>query len=89
MLPTSNARFKKWRPGKSKGEPEFNIRAIPMDDKSVFSTVVGKGHTVGVFQLESDGFQSLLKNIVPESGNLTLVRDSLIENLNFIQLTAG
>ena len=48
------------------GEEPFDINAIPLDDPSVFE-LVSAGDTTGVFQLESSGFQELLKKLKPNS----------------------
>ncbi|MFW6054051.1 MAG: DNA polymerase III subunit alpha, partial [Persicimonas sp.] len=48
------------------GEKPFDIDAIPMDDPSIFD-LIGKGDTTGVFQLESSGFQELLKKLKPNT----------------------
>mgnify|MGYP000365595028 CR=1 FL=1 len=50
---------------KRAGEPDFNIRAVPMDDRGVFE-MISKGDTTGVFQLESGGFQTLLQKLRPD-----------------------
>lgn len=48
------------------GEAPFDIRRIPMDDPGVFK-MISAGATTGVFQLESSGFQELLKKLQPDS----------------------
>ena len=40
-------------------------REIPLDDPGVYK-LLSKGHTVGVFQLESSGMRELLRRIAPE-----------------------
>ncbi len=47
------------------GEAPFDLRRIPMDDPEVFK-LISKGDTTGVFQLESSGFQELLKKLKPD-----------------------
>src|SRR5690554_2547485 len=47
------------------GEP-FDIDAIPMDAPEVFD-IISSGNTTGVFQLESSGFQELLKKLKPNT----------------------
>lgn len=47
------------------GEP-FDIDAIPMDSPEVFE-IISSGDTTGVFQLESSGFQELLKKLKPNT----------------------
>jgi DNA polymerase-3 subunit alpha len=46
------------------GEP-LNIDALPLDDPKVYE-LISSGNTWGVFQLESDGFQRLLKRLLPD-----------------------
>ena len=46
------------------GFPDFDINAIPLDDKEVFD-LLQKGESTGVFQLESEGMKSLLKKLRP------------------------
>ena len=48
-----------------KVDPDFKLRAIPMDDQSTFQLIQG-GNTTGVFQLESSGFKELLKKLQPD-----------------------
>ncbi len=47
------------------GEEPFDLRRIPMDDPEVFR-IISAGNTTGVFQLESSGFQELLKKLKPD-----------------------
>lgn len=42
----------------------LNLKNIPLDDKSTFS-ILQKGQTLGVFQVESSGMASLLKKLSP------------------------
>jgi len=42
-------------------EPEFSIGKIPLDNQNTFS-LLNRGETIGVFQLESGGMTSLCKN---------------------------
>ena len=44
---------------------DFKIESIPLDDKRIF-TMLGHGDTIGVFQLESDGMQKLLRELKPD-----------------------
>ncbi len=44
----------------------FELTSIPLDDPSVFE-LISAGDTTGVFQLESSGFQGLLKKLQPNS----------------------
>lgn len=46
--------------------PDFDIETIPLDDKKTY-TLMGKGLTDGVFQFESDGMKSVLRQFGPES----------------------
>lgn len=43
---------------------KIDIRKLPLDDKKTFS-LLRKGETVGVFQLESDGMRRYLKQLKP------------------------
>jgi len=45
-------------------EPEFDIDKIPFDDPKTYK-LLSEGRTIGVFQLESDGMQKLVKNLKP------------------------
>jgi len=47
-------------------DPDFDIDRIPLDDAKVFE-LLGRGETVGVFQLESPPMQSLLRAMAPTS----------------------
>ena len=46
-------------------EEPFDLRRIPMDDPGVFKEI-SRGATTGIFQLESSGFQELLKKLKPD-----------------------
>ena len=46
-------------------DKDFNINDIPMDDKKTF-TQLSKGDAIGVFQLESAGMSSVLKQLQPD-----------------------
>ena len=48
------------------GSEAFVLGAIPLDDRAVFD-LISAGDTTGVFQLESSGFQELLKKLKPSS----------------------
>lgn len=48
-----------------KSEPNFDINAIPTDDKAVYE-MLSKGDTSGVFQLESEGMTARLTELKPE-----------------------
>ncbi len=50
---------------RSEYDPDFTIGKIPLDDPKVFE-LISAGDTVGVFQLESSGFQNLLKQLKPD-----------------------
>lgn len=43
---------------------KINIHEIPMDDKKAYE-LIGRGETIGVFQLESGGMRRLAKDIEP------------------------
>lgn len=43
---------------------EVDIDNVPMDDEATFA-MLGAAHTVGVFQLESDGMQALIHRLQP------------------------
>ena len=47
------------------GQEPFDIESIPMDDPAIFR-LIAAGNTTGVFQLESSGFQELLKKLKPD-----------------------
>ena len=49
-----------------KTDPDFDIEKIPLDDKETYE-MMGKGGTDGVFQFESDGMKSVLRQFGPES----------------------
>lgn len=45
---------------------EFSLRSIPFEDQATFE-LLGQGKTLGIFQLESDLFQDLLRSLQPHS----------------------
>ena len=47
-------------------DPEFDIDTVPLDDKLTFD-LLGRGETIGVFQLESPPMRALLKAMRPTS----------------------
>ncbi len=47
-------------------DPEFDVDAIPLDDPAVFA-LLGRGDTMGVFQLESPPMRALLRSLAPTS----------------------
>lgn len=49
-----------------KEEPSFSMEKIPLDDPQVYS-MLARGETSGVFQLESSGMQQLLVNMQPKN----------------------
>ncbi|HEX9756616.1 MAG TPA: DNA polymerase III subunit alpha [Nitrospiria bacterium] len=51
---------------KAEGETSLQLSSIPMKDKKTFS-LLGKGETTGVFQLESSGMRDILVKMKPES----------------------
>lgn len=46
-------------------EPEFDVRSVPLDDAKTFE-LVGRGDVVGLFQLESGGFQRVCRDLKPD-----------------------
>lgn len=49
-----------------KREPDFNINTISYEDEKVFA-LIGAGKTEGVFQLESSGMKSFMRELKPEN----------------------
>lgn len=47
-------------------DPAFRLDAVPLDDEKTYA-LLGRGDTMGVFQLESELFQGLLKQMQPRS----------------------
>jgi DNA polymerase III subunit alpha len=47
-------------------DPEFDIDAVSLDDPKVFA-LLGRGDTMGVFQLESPPMRALLRSLAPTS----------------------
>jgi DNA polymerase-3 subunit alpha len=47
---------------------KIDIEKIPLDDQKTYE-MLGKGDSKGVFQLESDGMRSILKNLKPQKFN--------------------
>ena len=45
---------------------DINFDSIPLDDRNVYD-MIGRGDTVGVFQLESSGMTSFMKDLKPTS----------------------
>jgi len=45
--------------------PDFDLEKIPLDDAKIFD-LLSRGDTIGVFQLESDGMQKLLRDLKPD-----------------------
>lgn len=46
--------------------PDFDITKIDPTDKEVYE-MIGNGHTEGVFQLESSGMKSFMKELKPQN----------------------
>ena len=46
--------------------PTFDIDSVPLDDQGVFA-LLGRGDTMGVFQLESPPMRALLRSLAPTS----------------------
>ena len=49
---------------RSTKDPEFDIDAVALDDAAVFA-LLGRGDTMGVFQLESPPMRALLRSMAP------------------------
>ena len=47
-------------------DPDFDIDTVPLDDRATFE-LLGRGDTIGVFQLESPPMRALLKSMRPTS----------------------
>ena len=47
-------------------DPDFDVSKIPLDDKETLK-MMSKGYTNGVFQFESEGMKSVLRQFVPEN----------------------
>lgn len=56
--------------------PEFKLESIPLDDKETFD-LVSEGRTLGLFQIESGGMQSLARSLRPETMNDLILLISL------------
>ena len=50
-------------------DKKIEIDKLPLDDKKTFSSLISKGKTIGVFQLESPGMRDLSRKLRPESFN--------------------
>ena len=46
--------------------PDFSVDNIPINDKATLE-MMGKGHTLGVFQYESDGMTNVVRTFKPEN----------------------
>ncbi len=46
-------------------EPDFNLEDMPLDDKTTYE-MLGRGETVGVFQLEGSGMRDVLRRLKPD-----------------------
>ena len=51
---------------RARRDPDFDIDAIPLDDPATFE-LLGRGDTIGVFQLESPPMRQLLRAMAPNS----------------------
>ncbi len=51
-----------------KSQPDFSVERIPLDDPAVY-TMISKGNTSGVFQLESNGVRQVLQRLKPRDMN--------------------
>ncbi len=45
--------------------PGFDLGAIPLDDRATYE-MLGRGDTMGVFQLESSGMRDVLRKLIPD-----------------------
>lgn len=50
----------------NKVKPDFDISAIPLDDKKTFE-MLGRGDSAGVFQFESSGMRDALRKMKPDT----------------------
>ena len=48
------------------GGPRIDLSALPLDDLDTYE-LLGKAHTIGVFQLESSGMRDLLRKLQPDT----------------------
>ncbi len=51
---------------RERGKGEVDLRKIPLDDRETFE-MLGRGETVGIFQLESEGMRRYIMQLKPES----------------------
>ncbi len=49
-----------------RSSPDFSLGSIPLQDRAAFE-LLGRGDTLGIFQLESELFQDLLRSLQPRS----------------------
>jgi len=68
-----------------KFNPNFDINKIPLNDQKTYS-LISNAEVVGVFQLESDGMKSLIRDVKPHSINdialtIALYRPGPMENI--------
>lgn len=61
----------------NKDNIDFSLSSIPLDDKETFATL-NKGYTKGIFQLESSGMTSTLKQV-----DITSINDIIATNALF------
>jgi len=57
-------------------DPDFSLAAIPMDDAETYA-MIGRGQTLGVFQLESGGMRNMLTQLNPENLEMIVAAISL------------
>ncbi|MDY6062748.1 MAG: DNA polymerase III subunit alpha [Erysipelotrichaceae bacterium] len=67
-------------------EPDFRLYDIPLDDEKTFK-IIDEVKTLGIFQLESSGMQSVLRRIVPKNFEdialtIALFRPGPMENID-------
>jgi len=58
---------------RAEGKPELTYADIPIDDPAVYD-FVSKGNTHGVFQLESAGMTSFMKELLQDAGSYTKLK---------------
>ncbi len=47
------------------GPADFDVRQVPLDDRKTYE-LIGRGDVIGVFQLESGGFQRVCRDLKPD-----------------------
>ncbi len=49
----------------AEGQPPFDLSSIPLDDPEVYA-MLQRGETAGVFQMESEGFTKMVRDLKPD-----------------------